>query len=113
MNTRFRRSPFGVHFIDNGIQEVTDMSKTIENGISGATFGGILGGALGTLLTGVTLFIPGLNIIVAPVAIAAAATAATTVTVSGAALGTAIGGTAGVISGAVEDSRNNDNKGGN
>lgn len=63
-----------------------------KRGISGAKIGSIIGGALGTLLAGVTLCIPRLNIVIAPVAPAAAATAATTVTVSGAALGTVVEG---------------------
>lgn len=78
------------------------MSKAISRGAEGAGLGGTLGFALGTLLSGVTLAIPGLNIVLAPVVLAA--TAATT-TVSCSALGTAVGGVSGMLSGAREDKR--------
>jgi len=64
------------------------MSKIISRGMEGAAFGGIMGTALGTIFTGITLAIPGVNIVVTPLLAAATVATAATVTVSGGALGT-------------------------
>lgn len=77
------------------------MSKALEKGINGCTFGSMIGGALGTIFMGTVLALPGVNIVVAPLV----AAAATTITVSGAAAGTVIGGTTGVVKGAIEDAK--------
>lgn len=76
------------------------MSKSISRGTEGAFFGNTLGFSIGTLLTGVTLALPGINIVVAPLVVAAVAG---TATVSCSAVGTLIGGVGGAISGAAED----------
>ena len=86
------------------VKEENNMS-IFERGLAGGAFGGMLGGSIGTLLAGATLAIPGVNIVVAPIM---AAAAATTITVSGSAFGTAIGATAGAISGAKEKARGGD-----
>lgn len=78
------------------------MSRIISHTMECASLGGILGGAVGTLLTGVVIALPGVNIVLAPVV---AAAAVTTVTVSGSAAGTLIGGTAGAIGGFKEDAK--------
>lgn len=76
------------------------MGRILKRASEGASLGAVLGGALGTLLAGATLALPGLNIVIAPFMIAAAAT---TVTVSGTAAGTLVGGAGGAIAGAVEE----------
>ena len=76
------------------------MSKKVEKGLLYGGFGGSIGFALGTLFAGVTLALPGVNIVVAPII---AAAAATTVTVSGSAVGTLVGSTIGYASGAAEE----------
>lgn len=78
------------------------MSRVISRTMERANLGCILGGAVGTLLTGAVIALPGLNIVLAPVV---AAATVTTVTVSGAAAGTVVGGVAGAISGTKEESR--------
>ena len=78
------------------------MGRIFERVSAGAGLGCTIGGALGTLLTGVTIALPGINIILAPVV--AAATVAT-VAVSGAAAGTLVGATAGAISGVSQESK--------
>lgn len=75
------------------------MSDFFQDIIDGATAGGILGGAIGTVLTGVTLVIPGVNIVAASAALAATAIT----TASGAAAGTVIGGAAGAIHNSTKD----------
>ena len=76
------------------------MSNMFERGILGGTFGG----ALGTVLAGTVLALPGINIVLAPVA--AATAIAATATVSTTAACTLAGATAGAISGAKEDLKN-------
>lgn len=78
-----------------------------QRGLDGAALGATMGGALGTIFAGVTLALPGVNIVVAPLMVAAAAT---TVTLSGTAAGTVVGGTAGLISGAREKRRGGDGR---
>ena len=77
------------------------MKKAYVRGIQGAIFGS----TLGTVLAGVALALPGVNIVAAPI-IAAAAVA----TISGSMVGTAVGATAGAISGAAEDRKENNKK---
>ena len=59
----------------------------------GAILGNMIGGAIGTL----AMAIPGVNVITAPVMVAALTAA------SGSAAGTLIGGAAGAVSGAIEE----------
>ena len=77
------------------------MKRMFERGMQGAAFGGLMGGTLATLATGAALMIPGVNLVAAPIAVAAATTAG----ISGVTLGTGIGGTASAISGAIEDAQ--------
>lgn len=75
------------------------MGRIFERSSAYAGLGSVIGGAIGTLLVGTTIALPGVNIVVAPLV----AAAATTITVSGSAAGTLIGATAGAISGAREN----------
>ena len=78
------------------------MSNLLSRITEGATCGGLLGGAIGTLFAGAILALPGINIVLAPVA----AAAATTITVSGSAAGTLLGGVAGAVGGSDKSDNN-------
>lgn len=89
------------------------MAKFFDYGLAGASLGGIIGGAVGTLIAGIAVATPGVNLIAAPLALAATAV---TSTASATAVGSLVGGGVGGVVGAVEDaedleSRNDDNKG--
>ena len=83
----------------NKKQEDTILSNFFQDIIDGAGAGGMLGGPICTLFTGVALAIPGVNIVAAPVVLATTAIT----TASGAAAGTVIGGTVGAIHNATKD----------
>lgn len=76
------------------------MNKFFEYGFAGASLSGIIGGAVGTILTGIAIAAPGVNLIAAPLAVAATAAASSA---SATAVGTLVGGSVGGAVGAVED----------
>lgn len=78
------------------------MGRIFRRSSEYAGFGAVLGHAAGVLLDGVVLCLPGVNIVFAPVAIAATVA---TVTLSGTAVGTLVGAAAGAASGAAENRR--------
>lgn len=77
------------------------MDKVFERGIAGATFGGLIGGAIGTALAGTAIATGGLAAI--PIAFAVAVTS----TEKGDAIGTIAGGTLGAGSAVVEKCKDN------
>ncbi len=78
------------------------MSHKFNRASAGAGLGGVFGTAIDTLLNGVVIALPGVNIVLAPIV---AAAKVSTVTVSGGAVGTLVGGIAGAISGAKADAK--------
>ncbi len=77
------------------------ISKIIDDGLQGATLGGIIGGALATALGGTAVCLTG------PVGLVALAATAAVSATTGTAIGTAIGGTGGVVLGTIEEINKN------